>query len=197
MVYSTTISSRCRGMNPWATTQVSMQRNIRLFLSQPCSFVRMTWPITAMLQGAVLLQTSHAWAIRPQFAQACIWQMCRARQLSSQCRAQQYGPDTLTSSFIWPRSVIGPLRLGCPSTCLANQETRQAHLHCPSLTHYLSALLSADPGVDQLIQYGAHSIQSNHRLTGTAATAVQELQANVNKCDQPTSDASKRTALLD
>lgn len=123
VVYSTTISSRCRGMNPCMTTQVSMQRNIRLFLSQPCSFVRMTWPITAMLQGAVLLQTSHAWAIRPQFAQACIWQMCRARQLSSQCRAQQYGPDTLTSSFIWPRSVIGPLRLGCPSTCLANQDS--------------------------------------------------------------------------
>jgi len=109
----------CKGMHPYSTTQVSMQRNIPLFLSQPYSFVGVTWPITAMLQGVVLLQTSHAWATRPQFG----LQTSQARQSSSQCRAQHYGPDTRISSFTWSQSVIGPLRLGCLSTCSAHQDS--------------------------------------------------------------------------
>ena len=155
-------------MNPYLTTQVSMQRNIPLFLSQPYSFVGVTWPITARLQGAVLLQTSHAWATRPQFAQAWVWQTCQARQLSSRCQGKQPGPDTGISSFTWPKSVVGPLRLGCLSTCSANQDSSGSSALSP-LTHCLSALLPADQGVYQPIESGGCSIPSNHRCGHSCA----------------------------
>ena len=49
--------------------------------------------------------------------------MCQTRQLSSTySQAQQEGPDTETSSFTWPKSVIGPPRSGCLSTYSANQD---------------------------------------------------------------------------
>ena len=127
-----------------------------------------------MLQGAVLLQTSHAWATRPQFG----LQTSQARQSSSQCSAQHYEPDTRIPSFTWPQSVIRPLRLGCLSTWgSAHQDSSDSS----SLSSPDS--LPADQGVYQPIESGGCSIPSNPQT-------VQELQADINRCDRPESDAS-------